>query len=189
MSSKQGKSINIIKKNISRKYEGNPNLKLKCVKSDTDRINHIELVKEKVNICPNEKQYKTPQMNTILREVNQIENVQSLRPQVFKKDIDLTPRSKAIIAPKVTQRLNFNTDQVVFKNLTPINVNDTILIQKQCSANPNKYKKTNKTPSPDLCHWLDRIPSLRHEIPEPEIALEFCEIEIDPFESYLQLIN
>nr|XP_014099417.1 uncharacterized protein LOC106624252 [Bactrocera oleae] len=186
MSCYQGKSININKKTISRKYEDNPNIKIKCAKRGTNPINHIEVVKD---ICSNERKYKTPQMNTILREVDQIENVRSLRPPLFKKDIDLTPRSKAAIAPKVTQRLNFNTDQVVFKNLTPINVNDTILIQKQCCANPNKYKNTNKTPSPDLCHWLDPIPAIKHAIPEPEIALEFCEIEIDPFESYLRLLN
>ncbi|XP_011189367.2 protein PPP1R35 homolog [Zeugodacus cucurbitae] len=198
MSNYQRKSVNNVgnKKTMSGKNETNSVLKAKCIKNrgtnhgeKPNPSNHHVAPIEEAEICRNERKYKTPQMNTILRDVNQIENVQSLRPPVLNKDIDLTPRSKAAIAPKVTQKLNFNTDQVVFKNLTPINVNDSILIQKQCSANPNKYKKINKTPSPDLCHWLDPLPALKHTIPEPEITLEFCEIEIDPFECYLRLLN
>uniref|UniRef100_W8BTS5 Protein phosphatase 1 regulatory subunit 35 C-terminal domain-containing protein n=1 Tax=Ceratitis capitata TaxID=7213 RepID=W8BTS5_CERCA len=195
------KSKNVVKnsktlqKPACQKQDRMPSSSINCIKkgeikevpkssSSKSRLQQIATVDN----CINDKKYKTPQMNTILREKNQIESLKSIQPPIFKNDLDLTPRSKAIIAPKVTQRLNFNADEVIFKNLTPINVNDTILIQKQCNANPNKFK-ANKIPSPELCHWLNPLPPLKHTIPEPEITLEFCDIEIDPFDIYLRLLN
>ncbi|XP_017471527.1 PREDICTED: uncharacterized protein LOC108362883 [Rhagoletis zephyria] len=137
----------------------------------------------------NGRKYSAPQMSTVLRDVNLMENIEALRPPLFKNDVDLTPRSKATIAPKITQRLNFNAAQVNFKNLTPINVNDSILIQNQCNSNHSRLTKPNKVPSPELCHWLEPLPPLKHSIPEPEITLEFCDQEFDPFDCYLLLLN
>lgn len=97
------------KKTMPQKNEANPILKTKCIKKNQTKVgertsppfSHIEPVKETLEIGRNERKYKTPQMNTILREGNEIENVQSLRPPLLRKDVDLTPRSKAAIAPKV----------------------------------------------------------------------------------------
>ncbi|XP_067625679.1 protein PPP1R35 homolog [Eurosta solidaginis] len=138
---------------------------------------------------PQMRKYHTAEMNTILREVNQIKQVEALQLPLFRREIELTPRSKAAIAPKVTQRLNFNADQVLFKNLTPLNVNDSILIQKPSNANPNKFKKINKVPAPELCHWLEPQTALKFTIPEPELMLEFCDTEVDPFDCYLLMEN
>ncbi|XP_054742666.1 protein PPP1R35 homolog [Anastrepha obliqua] len=200
MSNYQKKSLKTLSKNSTcRKNVVNPSSSIMCKNklqahshSSCPSANQVQAVKVTASIGSSGdkivRKYNAPQLNSVLREVNQIENIEAMRPPLFKQDIDLTPRSKAIIAPKVTQRLNFNTDQVVFKNLTPINVNDSILIQKH-NACPNKYKKLNKVPSPELYHWLEPLPALKHTIDEPEITLEFCEEELDPFQSYLRLLN
>lgn len=80
------------------------------------------------------------------------------------------------LSSETSKKLNFGVTYNVFKNLLPLNVNDSILPPPQQNVfRSAKVNKNNVDPSlqPDLRDFLTPMPPLVHYIPEPELRLEF----------------
>lgn len=90
---------------------------------------------------------------------------------------------------QITKKLNFPPDQPIFKNLIPINVNDSLLIS---SEEPKPFRKkyvakTNKDPVPELSDFLTPIPPLEHVIPLEDKPLIQLRPNNDFYKSVLEL--
>ncbi|XP_055915992.1 uncharacterized protein LOC129948877 [Eupeodes corollae] len=135
----------------------------------------------------NNGNYDEPILNTILALGRQMQSLQLDRPpmRTLCSTEDLSPRSKAIVMPKISQKLNFPHDKNVFRNLIPINVNDSVLLPKKKSSLRKKYIN-HKVLTPDLGDFLDPIPRLEHTIPEPDIELIHAPSDINVFEEFCE---
>ena len=68
----------------------------------------------------------------------------------------------------------------MFKNLTPINVNDSLLLPKEKVPIPKKYVRSKeKIPEPDLRDFIEPVEPFEYFIPEPEIKLDFPAYDFD----------
>ncbi|XP_055836472.1 uncharacterized protein LOC129905108 [Episyrphus balteatus] len=132
--------------------------------------------------------YDEPILNTILALGRQMQSLQLDRqPMRTLSSIDeLSPRSKAVVIPKISKKLNFPHDKTIFRNLIPINVNDSILLPKKKSSIRKKYIVNHKVPTPDLGDFLDPIAPLEHIIPEPDIDLIHDPNDINSFEEFYE---
>ncbi|XP_073827076.1 reduction in Cnn dots 4 [Musca autumnalis] len=111
-----------------------------------------------------------PKLYTTLRQMRQAEKLQNQKP----------PSSAGANIPSLpsetTKKLNFGVTYNVFRNLLPINVNDSILPPQQqpTSSRINKVTKNVDTSlQPDLRDYLKPMPPLTHFVPEPELSLQF----------------
>lgn len=92
------------------------------------------------------------------------------------------------ISLQVTRKLNFLPNYTVFKNLIPINVNDSILMPRQEISLPQKYGKTDKICPPELCDFLKPVEHNIYTEPEPNLKLQFCDYEFDILSNYSRFI-
>uniref|UniRef100_A0A182Q0Y1 Protein phosphatase 1 regulatory subunit 35 C-terminal domain-containing protein n=1 Tax=Anopheles farauti TaxID=69004 RepID=A0A182Q0Y1_9DIPT len=120
--------------------------------------------------------YKQPELHSTLGISKQIESVKKLDPQPITNIGQLTPNSKKIVNAQITKQLNHQYDQVVFKHLAPVNVNDSVLIpmlgaRKTIApvAAKSKYVSTEKDPEPTLSEYLSPIQRVAYDF-KPNIA-------------------
>ncbi|XP_037902786.1 uncharacterized protein LOC119646412 [Hermetia illucens] len=143
----------------------------------------------KENLFEQSVKYKVPQVNTSEKLIDRIERIQTMNTKKEVRLDKLTPRSKAVVSQEITKKLNFPPDQPIFKNLIPINVNDSLLIS---SEEPKPFRKkyvakTNKDPVPELSDFLTPIPPLEHVIPLEDKPLIQLRPNNDFYKSVLEL--
>uniref|UniRef100_A0A182K1I3 Protein phosphatase 1 regulatory subunit 35 C-terminal domain-containing protein n=1 Tax=Anopheles christyi TaxID=43041 RepID=A0A182K1I3_9DIPT len=113
--------------------------------------------------------YKQPELHTTLSLSKKIETVKKMEPQSVTSMGQLTPSSKKRVNIQVTKQLNRLYDQVVFKKLPPINVNDTVLVpttRNRLSTSKTRYIQDKKEPEPVLSDYLRPIqPFTFHFVP------------------------
>ncbi|KNC27081.1 hypothetical protein FF38_00899 [Lucilia cuprina] len=154
-----------------------PTLKSKCIASCSCSCQK----------CPQRQKLTKPTQNSTLRQKQQIEQLQKTN---LLKNTNKTEDNLHLNPSKYTTKLNFGANHKLFKNLTPINVNDSILLPKDKMPIPKKYIPNNdKIPAPELQDFLDTVAPNTYVIPEPEINLEFMEYEFDVLSAYKQLIE
>nr|XP_040232357.2 protein PPP1R35 homolog [Anopheles coluzzii] len=106
--------------------------------------------------------YKQPELHTTLGLSKRIETVQKMEAPSINSIGQLTPSSKKRVNAMVTKHLNHLYDQVVFKKLAPVNVNDTVLVPTTRSrlgdAKARYVFKDKKDPEPVLSDYLRPIP-------------------------------
>uniref|UniRef100_A0A182NB12 Protein phosphatase 1 regulatory subunit 35 C-terminal domain-containing protein n=1 Tax=Anopheles dirus TaxID=7168 RepID=A0A182NB12_9DIPT len=124
---------------------------------------------------PNTTKYKQPELHSMLDICNQIETVKQLEPPPVTSIGQLTPLSKKLVNAQITKQLNHQYDQVVFKRLAPVNVNDSVLIPmlgaRKTTAPANaksKYVSKEKDPEPTLSDYLCPILRLPYEF-KPQV--------------------
>ncbi|KAM8716501.1 hypothetical protein ACLKA7_003385 [Drosophila subpalustris] len=156
-----------------------------CVKSNhgSDMENSIpNEMPPLVPISSSSNQFAVPQLNTIVRQHEEATALQNMRAAVGP---DLTPRSIAAIAPKVTKKMNFAPNVAVFKNLTPLNVNDSLQEMNRTKASKSKESVKKYNPSePQLEEFLEKIDQYRLTLPEPELQLDFPREDFDFLYAY-----
>lgn len=81
--------------------------------------------------------------------------------------------------------MNFPPNCSVFKDLTPLNVNDSIEDKEffKTSASKEVLPKTN-TAEPQLENYLEKIEHVQLIMPEPDLQLEFESEEFDFLQAY-----
>ncbi|EDW11830.1 uncharacterized protein LOC6576397 [Drosophila mojavensis] len=139
---------------------------------------------QKAPIVPQEtapNKFAVPQFNTMVRTQVEVNSVRNMRVDL---QLDLTPRTKASIAPKVVKKLNFPSTQTVFKDLIPINVNDSLReVERPRTTKPrdsNKYSMAE----PVLTDYLEKIEYVQLLMPEPELTMDFTFDEFDFLHAY-----
>ncbi|XP_011290302.1 protein PPP1R35 homolog [Musca domestica] len=113
-----------------------------------------------------------PKLYTTLRQMRQAEKLQHQKvPPSGAGAADNIPT----LPSETTKKLNFGVTYNVFKNLLPLNVNDSFLPPQQPSTSKSsKVKKpTETTLQPDLRDYLKPMPPLKHIVPEPKLQLQF----------------
>ncbi|XP_034472572.1 uncharacterized protein LOC117780235 [Drosophila innubila] len=137
-----------------------------------------------VKIPSSSNQFAVPQFNTIVRKHGEATALQNMRVAVAP---DLTPRSKAAIAPNVTKKMNFAPNAAVFKNLTPLNVNDSLYEMNKTKAASSKSKESIQKchqAEPTLEEFVEKIDHFRLIMPEPELQLDFPREDFDFLVAY-----
>lgn len=81
--------------------------------------------------------------------------------------------------------MNFAPNCAVFKDLTPLNVNDSMEEKEWFKTNSAK-EVTTKTNSeePQLEDYLEKIEHVQLIMPEPELQLDFLYEEFDFLQAY-----
>ncbi|KAH8282801.1 hypothetical protein KR054_009942 [Drosophila jambulina] len=120
------------------------------------------------------QQLAAPEYNTCVRQKSEIDTLKKVQPPVA-----VSPKSMAAIAPKITQKLNFQPGDTIFKNLESLNVNDSVIVQQKTSSRPANSKA--RQPELKLADYLENIRLIDMYVPEPELRLEFNR---EPFDFY-----
>ncbi|KAH8355862.1 hypothetical protein KR200_010905 [Drosophila serrata] len=128
------------------------------------------------------QQLAAPEYNTCVRQKNEIENIKKVQAPVT-----VSPKSMAAIAPKITQKLNFQPGDTVFKNLESLNVNDSVLITQKTNSRPVNTKA--KQPDLKLADYLENIRLIDMYVPEPELNLKFDREPFDFYGAYMQIYH
>ncbi|XP_017060654.1 uncharacterized protein LOC108100999 [Drosophila ficusphila] len=129
--------------------------------------------------------FAVPQYNTSVRKQDEI----NLLSQI-QVDPSLSPGAKAVIAPRVTQKMNFPPSKTVFKDLVPLNVNDSMLIPSNFKGSSSKEKRTKDTDlnkaniEPQLADYADNVDPITIAIPEPQIRMDFVQEPFDFLGAY-----
>ncbi|EDW78147.1 uncharacterized protein Dwil_GK24163 [Drosophila willistoni] len=131
-------------------------------------------------MMPTTSRLAAPQYNTTIRRQEEINTLNQMRTVVTEANI--TPRSKELIAPKITQKLNFPPDRTVFTDLPALNVNDSILVPQKVKRNTKAQGK--KPMEPQLADYLEPIEPIIMPLPEPELNLDFPDEPFDYFQLY-----
>ncbi|XP_030377211.1 uncharacterized protein LOC115626099 [Scaptodrosophila lebanonensis] len=134
----------------------------------------------------------TPHYNTTVRKRNEIAILHQMRPVAIQNDVDLTPRTKMAIAPKVTQKMNFPLDRpAVFKDLVPLNVNDSILqpLKSKPFKKGSSKERNSEAQEPQLADYVEQIERVELVIPEPNIHLDFPLDDFNFFEAFKKVYN
>lgn len=81
--------------------------------------------------------------------------------------------------------MNFPPNCAVFKDLTPLNVNDSMEEREwfKTSASKEVLPKTN-TEEPQLQDYLEKIEHVQLLMPEPDLQLDFAIEEFDFLQAY-----
>ncbi|XP_075153427.1 reduction in Cnn dots 4 [Haematobia irritans] len=107
-----------------------------------------------------------PRLYTTLRQLRQGEKIRNQKPPGVTSD-DVLPS-------ETTKKLNFGVTYNIFKNLLPLNVNDSILPSQNVMRPTTKvHKNVDTTLQPDLRDYILPMEPLTHVVPEPELNLEF----------------
>ncbi|KAH8395574.1 hypothetical protein KR222_000327 [Zaprionus bogoriensis] len=170
-----------------------------CVKPDhgTDLENTLPAPGNLASAPPAAQQLKAtqttvnslavPQYNTTLRMQQEFNVLQSM-PTVIRTQ--LTPRSKAAMAPTVTQKMNFPPHRAVFKGLTPLNVNDSLDEREWAKAGTSREAAVRaNTGEPQLEDYLEKIEHMQLISPDPELLLEFPSEDFDFLQAYNRVYN
>ncbi|XP_017132158.1 uncharacterized protein LOC108149233 [Drosophila elegans] len=110
-------------------------------------------------------------------------------------DTNVSPEAAAAIAPKVTQKMNFPPDQTVFKNLVPLNVNDSVLEPLKLKRVASKDKPTKESePSkvsnePQLADYVEKVDPIAMSIKEPELRLDYTQEPFDFLGAYRKVYH
>ncbi|KAM7350565.1 reduction in Cnn dots 4 [Cochliomyia hominivorax] len=142
---------------------------------------------QKISTCGNlidkSNKLSKPTLNSVLRHELQIKQLQ-------KTKLPVTTTENEIVSQKLTTKLNFGANQKVFGNLTPINVNDSLLMPKAKTSIPKKYSRSSdKIPIPELNDFLEVVAPHTFTVEEPEIKVETIKYEFDVMSYYRQLIE
>ncbi|XP_068140475.1 protein PPP1R35 homolog [Drosophila tropicalis] len=135
-------------------------------------------------MMPTTSRLAAPQYNTTIRRQEEINTLNQMRTVVTEANI--TPRSKELIAPKITQKLNFPPDRTVFTDLPTLNVNDSVLVPQKVKRDPKaaSSSRAKKPVEPQLADYLEPIEPIIMPLPEPELMLEFPDKKFDYFQLY-----
>ncbi|XP_013112216.2 protein PPP1R35 homolog [Stomoxys calcitrans] len=106
-----------------------------------------------------------PRLYTTLRQLRQGKSIQNQKPPDVPEDV--------ILPSETSKKLNFGETNKIFKNLLPINVNDSILPPQNVFRTQKVHKNMDPSLLPDLRDYLQPLPPFSHVIPEPELHLEF----------------
>ncbi|XP_055641291.1 protein PPP1R35 homolog [Toxorhynchites rutilus septentrionalis] len=116
----------------------------------------------------NSTKFQQPELHTALNIREKIEKVKTTQTKAPTSIGELTPKSKKFVRDQITRKLNFQHDENVFKNLVPMNVNDSVLIPATKKPIRTKYvSKEKRDPEPELSDFLRPISA--------------CDIEFDPY--------
>ncbi|KAH8353555.1 hypothetical protein KR084_011787 [Drosophila pseudotakahashii] len=129
--------------------------------------------------------FAVPQYNTTVRKQSEVQIISHIM-----LDTKIHSEASAAIAPKVTQKMNFAPDQTVFKDLVPLNVNDSVLVPKKLRSDasknkPSKETEPNKAKSePQLADYAEKVEPIEMAIPEPQIHLDCTQEPFDFLGAY-----
>ncbi|EDW57635.1 protein PPP1R35 homolog [Drosophila virilis] len=126
--------------------------------------------------------FAVPQFNTMIRSQAEVATLQKMR--VAATGPELTPRSKAAIAPKLTQKMNFPQARTVFRDLIPINVNDSLREIERPRIVKAKDPSKSNIAEPVLADYVEKIEHVQLLMPEPELIMEFPDEEFDFLRAY-----
>ncbi|KAH8298196.1 hypothetical protein KR018_010612 [Drosophila ironensis] len=132
--------------------------------------------------------FAMPQYNSCLRNQEEINAIKNIRAMVSDSKL-----SKTVIGPLVTKKMNFAQDQVVFKNLLPLNVNDSVLEplkQARSSSKVPGSKESAGTPrssEPQLADYAEKIDPIMLNIPEPDLHFDFEQKPYDFIGAYRKM--
>ncbi|XP_017004791.2 protein PPP1R35 homolog [Drosophila takahashii] len=132
--------------------------------------------------------FAVPQYNTTVRKQSEVQIISHIM-----LDTKIQSEANAVIAPKVTQKMNFPPDQTVFKDLVPLNVNDSVLVPKKIKTDasknkPSKETEPNKAKSePQLADYAEKVEPIEMAIPEPQIHLDCTQEPFDFLGAYRQI--
>ncbi|XP_035775691.1 uncharacterized protein LOC118457875 [Anopheles albimanus] len=116
--------------------------------------------------APATNKYKQPELHSTLGVSKQIETVRRTHTAPITNIGQLTPRTKKFVKAQITKKLNHQYDERTFKALTPVNVNDSVLLQEPRAALKNRCKFQDKkelTREPVLSDYLKPIPRFSHD--------------------------
>ncbi|ETN61593.1 hypothetical protein AND_006755 [Anopheles darlingi] len=116
--------------------------------------------------APTTNKYKQPELHSTLGVSKQIETVRRTHTAPITNIGQLTPRTKKFVKAQITKKLNHQYDERTFKALTPVNVNDSVLLQNPPGALKNRCKfqdKKEMTREPVLSDYLKPIPRFSHD--------------------------
>lgn len=137
-----------------------------------------------ITVSSSSNQFAVPHLNTTIRTHGEVNALQNMRVAVGP---DLTPRSKAVIAPNVTKKMNFAPNVAVFKDLTPLNVNDSLYLPKAGSSKSKEYVVQDLPKEPQLSEFLEKIDPLHVIVPEPELDFDFPPEDFDFLKAYKEV--
>ncbi|XP_039479049.1 uncharacterized protein LOC120443786 [Drosophila santomea] len=131
-----------------------------------------------------------PQYNTTVRKQNEVQIISNI-----KLDTKLHTEARLSIAPKVTQKMNFAPNKAVFKDLVPLNVNDSLLVPHKNKTDAPKTKtskesETRKTKDePQLAEYAEKVDPIVMEVKEPTLRLDWVPEPFDFFGAYRRTYN
>ncbi|XP_017068520.1 uncharacterized protein LOC108106139 [Drosophila eugracilis] len=132
--------------------------------------------------------FSEPQYNTTVRKQNEVHIISAI-----KLDTNFHPDDLAAMAPKVTQKMNFPPDQTVFKNLVPLNVNDSVLLPNKIKADVSKEKPVKETDptkaksEPQLADYAEKVEPVEMDIPEPQLRFDCTQEPFDFMGAYRKI--
>ncbi|EDV31168.1 uncharacterized protein Dana_GF15225 [Drosophila ananassae] len=135
------------------------------------------------------RKFAVPHYNSSVRKKEEIDALNKMKAVI--SEANMTPSMVTAIAPRVTHKMNFPPDQAVFKDLVPLNVNDSVLVpHKQGETSKNRATKETgpKTkPEPQLADYAEKIEPIILAIPEPELHLDFPREAFDFLGAYRKI--
>ncbi|KAH8324429.1 hypothetical protein KR074_007161 [Drosophila pseudoananassae] len=147
-----------------------------------------EFISFRAPLCA--RKFAVPHYNSTVRKKEEIDVLNKMRA-VIKDTTNLTPGIITAIAPRVTHKMNFPPDQPVFKDLVPLNVNDSVLVpHKQGDSLRNRITKeaVSKSKSePQLADYAEKIEPIILAVPEPGIYLDFPREKFDFLGAFKEL--
>ncbi|EDW03663.1 GH10378 [Drosophila grimshawi] len=166
-----------IPRQVIRRNTGNapPNV---CVKANNgsqmeDTMQELHPIQRKTPQQAAGNKLAIPQFNTMIGRKHEIISMPQMTIQV---NPNLTPRTMASIAPKITQKMNFPPNKTVFKDLASLNVNDTLRELARPKAVRKKTTKEATKPNimePQLSDYLEEVHQLFLVLPEPSLVMSF----------------
>ncbi|KAI8043099.1 protein PPP1R35 homolog [Drosophila gunungcola] len=131
-----------------------------------------------------------PQYNSTVRKQDEIHFITQMLA-----DTNVSPEAAAAIAPKVTQKMNFPPDKTVFKDLVPLNVNDSVLEPLKLKRGASKDKQSKESePSkvsnePQLADYVEKVEPIAMTIKEPELRLDYTQEPFDFLGAYKKVYH
>ncbi|KAH8240865.1 hypothetical protein KR026_006412 [Drosophila bipectinata] len=139
-----------------------------------------EFISFRAPVCA--RKFAVPHYNSTVRKKEEIDVLNKMRAVI---------KDTAKLTPGVTHKMNFPPDQPVFKDLVPLNVNDSVLVpHKQGESSKNRISKetvSKSQPEPQLADYVEKIESIILAVPEPGIHLDFPREKFDFLGAYKKL--
>lgn len=128
------------------------------------------------------RKYHAPELNTLLKVTKQIKQLQTGRENGAagaKIMTQIVSETDALRKERLTKQLNYPLQKKVFKNLIPINANDSIIASDAKLERVQKATLTlNKDAEPILADFLDPVPA--HEFKDLRSRIKFPQETFKP---------
>ncbi|XP_055714103.1 protein PPP1R35 homolog [Phlebotomus papatasi] len=123
--------------------------------------------------------FRKPELFTTLKIRQRMDALMKAKDEKMPVNPDVLSTAKGAISKK----LNFNLHEKVFKNLVPVNVNDSVMAKEERSSRKKHSRNTQRDPAPKLEDFLKPIEP--HSYPLPVLAMD----DIKPVKRDLQQEN